>query len=72
MTDILDTKHRQIFCYDKDIGHLFVPKTNARIFSENGEYFVKTNSFGFRSDIEFKEKKLPNSSFYSRPVAASA
>jgi len=39
--------------------------TNALLkeFLSDNKYF---------SVVEFKEKKLPNSSFYSRPVAASA
>ena len=49
--------HRQIFCHNEDIGHLFVPNINARIIHETGGYYVKTNSLGFRSNIEFKEKK---------------
>ena len=57
MVDIVDKTHRQIFCYNKDIGHLFVPNLNARIMNEKGGYFVKTNSFGFRSNLEFKKKK---------------
>ena len=57
MVDIVDKTYRQIFCYNKDIGHLFVPNLNARIMNEKGGYFVKTNSFGFRSNLEFKKKK---------------
>ena len=51
MVDIVDKTHRQIFCYNKDIGHLFVPNLNARIMNERGGYFVKTNSLGFRSNL---------------------
>ena len=57
MKELLNKTHRQIFCYNKDIGHLFVPNLNARIMNENGGYYVRTNSLGFRSDVEFKEKK---------------
>ena len=57
MVDIVDKTHRQIFCYNKDIGHLFVPNLNARIMNERGGYFVKTNSLGFRSNLEFEKKK---------------
>jgi|MDTC01.1.fsa_nt_gb carbamoyltransferase len=57
MVDIIDKTYRQIFCYNKDIGHLFVPNLNARIMNEKGGYFVKTNSLGFRSNLEFKKKK---------------
>ena len=57
MKKLLNNTHRQIFCYNKDIGHLFVPNLNARIMNENGGYYVRSNSLGFRSDVEFKEKK---------------
>ena len=57
MKELLNKTHRQIFCYNKDIGHLFVPNLNARIMNENGGYYVRSNSLGFRSDVEFKEKK---------------
>jgi carbamoyltransferase len=49
--------HREIFTYNDKIGFHFVPNINARIINEDGGYFVKTNSLGFRSDIEFIEKK---------------
>ncbi len=49
--------HRQIFCYNEKIGHLFVPNLNARVMNENGGYYVRTNSMGFRSDTEFETKK---------------
>ena len=53
----LNKTHRRIFCYNKNIGHLFVPNINARIIHESGGYYVRTNSLGFRSNNEFKEKK---------------
>ena len=53
----LENTYRQIFCYNEKIGHLFVPNINTRIMNENGGYYVRTNSLGFRSDIEFKKKK---------------
>ena len=43
---------------NKNIGHLFVPNLNARIINEKGGYYINTNSLGFRSDIEFKQKKM--------------
>ncbi len=55
--EVLNKTHRQIFCYNKNIGHLFVPNINARIIHESGGYYVRTNSLGFRSNNEFKEKK---------------
>jgi carbamoyltransferase len=45
--------HRTILRHHPEIGHLFVPNLNARIPSERGGYFVRTNSLGFRSDREF-------------------
>ena len=45
MIDIVDKTHRQIFCYNKDIGHLFVPYLNARIMNERGGYFVKSHKY---------------------------
>ena len=53
----LNKTFRQIFRYDKDIGHQFISNLNARIINENGGYYVRTNSLGFRSDIEFKTEK---------------
>ena len=57
----------------------FFQKTIKREIQFKGGHQL-TNAFlkEFLSDskyfsvVEFKEKKLPNSSFYSRPVAASA
>ena len=57
LDDLLNKTHRQIFCYNKNIGHQFVPNLNARIINENGGYYVKTNSSGFRSDCEFIKEK---------------
>ena len=51
MVDIIDKTYRQIFCYNKNIGHLFVPNLNARIINEKGGYYVRTNSLGFRSNF---------------------
>jgi hypothetical protein len=56
--EALNKTHRQIFCYNENIGHLFVPNINARVIHETGGYYVRTNSLGFRSDVEFKEKKM--------------
>lgn len=55
--ELTNKTHRQIFCYNEKIGHLYIPNLNARIINENGGYFVKTNSQGFRSNINFTEKK---------------
>ena len=55
--ELINKTHRQIFCYNEKIGHLYIPNLNARIINENGGYFVKTNSQGFRSNINFSKKK---------------
>ncbi|MEE9391164.1 MAG: carbamoyltransferase N-terminal domain-containing protein [Planctomycetota bacterium] len=52
-----DTSHRMVLRYHPRIGHLFVPNLRARIPGEEGGYFVNTNSSGFRSEIEYEEKK---------------
>jgi len=57
LDELINKTHRQIFCYNENIGHSFVPNLNARIINENGGYYVRTNSKGFRSDIEFKSEK---------------
>lgn len=49
--------HRMIIQYHPYIGHLFVPNLEARLPNELGGYFVKTNSWGFRSDWEFRREK---------------
>ncbi|TWU54489.1 Decarbamoylnovobiocin carbamoyltransferase [Rubripirellula tenax] len=49
--------HRMLIQHDPDIGHRFVPNQNARLTNEAGGYFVKTNSTGFRSDVEFAKPK---------------
>jgi carbamoyltransferase len=38
------------------IGHLYVPNLSARIPHEAGGYYVRTNSLGFRSNIEFSKE----------------
>ncbi len=55
--ELLNKTYRQIFSYNENIGHQFVPNLNARIINEKGGYYVRTNSSGFRSDIEFKKEK---------------
>lgn len=49
--------HRMVIRHHKEIGHLFVPNLKARIPNELGGYFVRTNSSGFRSDVEFCLKR---------------
>mgnify|MGYP001020673440 CR=1 FL=1 len=57
LDELINKTHRQIFCYNKKIGHQFIPNLRARIINENGGYYVQTNSMGFRSNIEFKNEK---------------
>jgi carbamoyltransferase len=43
--------------YHPVIGHLYVPNLNARIFHrDSGAYFARTNSLGFRSNVDFEKK----------------
>ena len=55
--ELIGKTHRQLISFDKDIGHLYVPNIKARIIDSEGGYFFRTNSGGFRSDINFKKKK---------------
>ena len=57
MTDFIGKTHRQIITFNSDLGHSYTPNLNARLIDESGGYFIKTNSLGFRSNIEFKNKK---------------
>ncbi len=43
--------------YHPVIGYLYIPNLNVRILHENGGYFIKTNSMGFRSDFDFPTEK---------------
>ncbi len=49
--------HRQIISFNKEIGHLYTPNLKVRLMDDNGGYLIKTNSQGFRSNIEFKKEK---------------
>ena len=55
--ELIGKTHRQLITINKEVGHLYVPSINARIMDQDGGYFFKTNSAGFRSNIEFKKKK---------------
>jgi hypothetical protein len=48
---------RRIFRYDPDIGHTYIPGIRARIPHESGGYLIECNQLGFRSSIDFKERK---------------
>lgn len=49
--------HRMTVQYHPRVGFLYVPGLKARIPNELGGYFVKTNSLGFRSEIEFSKPR---------------
>jgi hypothetical protein len=50
--------NRQLFQYHPTIGYKFIPNLKTRIQHEAGGYLIRTNDWGFRSEIEFtKEKK---------------
>ena len=42
--------------YHSVVGHLHVPNLVARVPHDAGGYLVRTNSSGFRSDLEFEER----------------
>ncbi len=54
---LIQSTHRMTMKYDPDISHIYVPNINARIPNENGGYFIKTNSSGFRSNFNYLLKK---------------
>ena len=55
---LLDQRtHRMEMQYDPRIGHLHVPNVVARLPISNGAYFSTTNSSGFRSDWEYRQKR---------------
>lgn len=49
--------HRMTVQYHPRVGFLYVPNLKARIPNELGGYFVRTNSLGFRSEIEFSKPR---------------
>jgi len=54
------------------IGHLWVANQTARIPHERGGYIVRTNSQGFRSDVEFRNRRgaRPRILFFGDSVTA--
>lgn len=48
-----DSTHRMLMRFDAILGHRYVPNMVARVPHETGGYVVRTNSTGFRSDLEF-------------------
>jgi carbamoyltransferase len=67
------TTHRMITRYHPAIGHLFVPNLRARVMSERGGYYVRTNSAGFRSDVEFEAARSgrPRILFFGDSITAA-
>jgi len=65
--------HRMLVRHHPQIGHLFVPNLNVRIPNELGGYYVRTNSLGFRSDIEFADKRSgrPRILFFGDSITAA-
>ena len=54
---LIQPTHRMLLRYHPEVGHLFVPNLNARVPNELGAFYVRTNSAGFRSDIEYSSKQ---------------
>lgn len=48
---------KQLFEYHPIIGYRFIPNLQTRVQHESGGYLVKTNSLGFRSEVEFNPIK---------------
>ena len=55
--ETLGKSHRQIITFNNEIGYSYVPNLKARLINSEGGYFIRTNSQGFRSDIEYEIKK---------------
>jgi hypothetical protein len=53
--------NRQLFQYHPSVGYKFISNLKTRIQHENGGYLVKTNDWGFRSEIEFTKQKTSGS-----------
>ena len=56
---LVHNTHRMVIRHHKKIGHMWVPNQCARIPHERGAYYLRTNSQGFRSDVEFERAKGP-------------
>ena len=52
-----ESTHRMLMRYHALVGHLHVPNLIARVPHETGGYLVRTNSLGFRSNLEFEKPK---------------
>jgi carbamoyltransferase len=51
--------NRQLFQYHPAIGYKFISNLKTRIQHETGGYLVRTNNWGFRSEIDFNKQKDP-------------
>ena len=51
------TTHRMLLRYHPQVGHLFVPNLRARLTNELGGYTVRTNGWGFRSNVEYRKER---------------
>jgi carbamoyltransferase len=51
--------NKQLYEFHKVLGYRFIPNLRTRVIHESGGYLLKTNNSGFRSDIDFVEKKDP-------------
>ena len=57
MFGIWQTTYRMVIRHDPQIGHRYVPNVKARIPNELGGSFLVTNEQGFRSNINYRNKK---------------
>ena len=70
MHKILDCMGDLMLANYKILGKVKCSQGGHQLTNELLKKFLSDNRYF--SVVEFKEKKLPNSSFYSRPVAVSA
>jgi len=52
--------NKQIFEYHPIVGYRFIPNIQTRVQHESGGYLIKTNSLGFRSELEFNLARTKN------------
>jgi len=50
---------RQLYEYQPVVGFRFIPDIKARVRHEGGGYLIRTNSSGFRSDVDFAPTRTP-------------
>ncbi len=54
-------KHRNLFQYDEQIGHAYIPNLNVRVPDGENPYFVSTNQQKFRSNFNYQQANNSNS-----------